>query len=298
MKTISIVMLTLAAVILVGCNDGKRTELEKDVADMEKETSLLRQDIAARDKYVDDIMNSVNQVYTSLEQSKSKELKLYKKAKDIEGQRRVNSGDIRRSVLDQIAAITSDLKQNRQKIAGLQRKLHNAEVKYSSLEEMVQSLNLTLMDREHSIASLEDQVKNLEGTVAEKTRMIGEKETLLGQKETVIEDQQNRLNTVYYIVGTKDELKQRGIITKEGGFLWGLLGSTTVISSAADPSEFKTLDLTKNPAIPVDGKVVDIIPKRTEESFTVDQGTGGTGYVMIKRPDKFWRDKYLVIVVD
>lgn len=298
MKTTSVVTLMLGAFILAGCNDSKRIELEKDVADMQTETSLLRQDLTARDKYIDEIMRSVNQVYTSLERSKSKEVSLFNKTRDIEGPRRLNSGDIRKAVLEQIAAITSDLKQNRRQISGLQQKLHNSEIRYASLDEMVQSLNVSLLDREQSIASLEDQVKNLQGTVAEKSRLIGEKESLLGERENEIEEQKNRLNTVYYIVGTMDELKEKGIITKEGGILWGLLGSTTVLSNAVDPNEFTQLDQTKIPAIQIQGKVVDIIPKRNEESFAVDQPDGSKGYLMIKRPDKFWRQKYLVVIVD
>src|SRR5947199_8537513 len=53
-------------------------------------------------------------------------------------------------------------------------------------------------------------------------------------------------NTVYYIVGTKDELEQRGIVREEGGarFLFVLWksGKTLVPSRNLDPTAFTPFD--------------------------------------------------------
>ena len=60
--------------------------------------------------------------------------------------------------------------------------------------------------------------------------------------------------------GTKEELKKKGIITDEGGFLWGLLGSTTIMSSGVDQSVFTPLDKNIDQTLHVPGTIDEILP--------------------------------------
>jgi hypothetical protein len=298
MKKAFVVELILAVLILVGCEDAKKKELEKDYTDMVTETFLLNKDIASRDQYIDQIMKTVNQIYVDLERAKLKEEGIVRKAKDAEGKPRLTQDQIRQAVLDQLLVVRSNLKENGKKIIDLQQKLNASEIKYASLGELIENLRASVLQREASIASLQTQIGSLEGTVAEKTREIGEKDAVIVAKDSAITGQKDRINTVYYVAGTKDDLRKKGIISEEGGFLWGLLGSTTVISAEADSSEFKPIDFTKNPAIHVEGKVAEILPRRSPGSFQLARMGTGESYVMIKQPRTFWREKYLVIILD
>ena len=277
--------------VLSGCNDRAK-ELEQEIAKVRGESSTLQQDIAAREKYLEEVMQAVNQVYKDIEHAKSKEAKLVEKAQGTEGGTMFTSEQMRKAVLDQISAIGSNLKDNRMKIVDLQRKLKASVTKYASLDELVQNLKLTIEQREQSIALLQAKVLGLEGTVAEKTRLVQE-------KEAIIDEQVNRINTVYFVVGTRDELKKKGIIADEGGFLWGLLGSTTVMASGVNKSLFTPIDRTKYESIHLSGVVDEIVPKRNEEFYALAQSKDATtADLTIKSPDKFWQDRYLVVVVD
>ena len=291
MKATFVVVVAVGLLILTGCEKNRTAELEKEMVKIQSQSSSLQQDLAARDKYIDEVMQSVNQVYKDLEQAKSKEAKLVEKTQGAEGQAAFTSVQMRQSVLDQITAIGSNLKDNRKKLANLQKKLRASEVKYASLDEMVQNLKQNLEQREQSIAVLEAKVQGLENTVAEKTRLVQE-------KETIIEEQKNRMNTVYYVVGTRSELKEKGIITDEGGFLWGLLGSTTVLSSGVDRSQFTPFDWTRDQTIHVRGSIDEMVPKRSEDFFALAETEENKADLTIKEPAKFWQDRYLVIVVD
>ncbi|MGA7160966.1 MAG: hypothetical protein WBZ48_08185 [Bacteroidota bacterium] len=288
----------LAIMFLAGCDNSEKKELEKNYANMVTETALLHKDIDARDKYIDQIMESVNQIYLDLERAKSKESKLILNARNAEGKPKLASDEIRKAVLDQLAAVRSSLKDNGKRITNLQHKLSASTVKYASLEDLVASLKESIYQREQSITNLEMEVRNLQGTVAEKTREIGEKEAAIEASENTIQGQKESLNTVYYIAGTRPELEKKGIISKEGGFLWGLLGSTTVLSADADTSQFKPLDMTVSPEIHVSGNVAEILPRRSQGSFQLSHITDNEEYVMITHPQTFWRDKYLVIILD
>jgi uncharacterized protein YlxW (UPF0749 family) len=291
MKKGFVVTLVLAVSILAGCSKNKTPELMQQVASLRNQSDSLQQEIVARDKYIDDVMRSVNNVYQDLERAKSKEATLVKKALNVEGQPAFTSAQVRQSVLKEISSISLALRANHRELAMLQHKIKNSDVKYASLNEMVENLKQTLSQREQSIAALQDQVSSLQGDVADKSRVIN-------QQDTTIQNQKDQLNTAYYIVGSRDELKQKGIISDEGGFLWGLLGSTTVLSGNEDPSDFEKIDVTHQPAIHVDGKIEEILPRRSSSSFALAQINNKNGVVMIKHPGKFWKQKYLVIVID
>jgi len=128
-------------------------------------------------------------------------------------------------------------------------------------------------------------------TVAEKTAQIAEKETQLSE-------QKRKMNTVFYIAGTRTELQEKGIIDEEGGFLWGLLGSTTVMSPAASASEFTALDKTKDNTIHVNGEIDEILPRRQTDLFAMTTAEEAGSDLKILEPDKFWREQYLVVVLD
>ncbi len=195
-------------------------------------------------------------------------------------------------MIQNISEVGATLKENREKISKLEARMKTFKGEMAGLNKLVESLKLTLQEREQSIAALETSVKGLEATVAEKT-------TTIAEKEAVIEGQQKEMNTAYMIVGTRDELKERGVITDEGGFLWGLLGSTTVMASGVDRSMFTAIDKTRDHTIPIDGEVKEILPHRSNDYFAMgEQPLGNGSSLTITRPDGFWQNDYLVIVVD
>jgi hypothetical protein len=156
---------------------------------------------------------------------------------------------------------------------------------------MITNLKTSLREREESIAQLEARVQGLETSVAEKTRQIA-------QKDETIEMQRTTLNTAYVAIGTRDELKEKGIIAEEGGFLWGLLGSTTVMTSDVDGSQFTPIDKTKDLKFHVTGRIDEILPRRKAEVFATAEDDKENSELTIVSPDKFWKQNYLVIVVD
>ena len=121
---------------------------------------------------------------------------------------------------------------------------------------------------------------------------------MLTQKDSVIDSQYKQISTAYYIAGTKDQLEKMGIIKKEGGFLWGWLGSTTTLASGFDDKNFKPINKLVENNIHVDGKIDEIIPKRAEQFYKKTEISANESLLTIARPDTFWRDNYLVIITD
>lgn len=284
-----IVVAVLCTALVLGCNN-KEEELQNQIAQMKADQASLETNLSERDKYFDEIMNAVNDVYADLEAARAKEAKLVERT-GTEGPVQIANVETRQKLLQNISDIGTTLKENRKKIADLQSKMKSYGGQIANLNKLVANLNETLVEREQSIAMLESRVQGLESTVAEKAILISE-------KENTIEEQKRAINTAYYVAGTSNELESRGIITDEGGFLWGLLGSTTLMASGVDQSYFKAIDKTREETIHVQGRIKEVLPRRSESFYATTEPEGNLSTLKILQPEKFWQDKYLVIIVD
>jgi hypothetical protein len=287
-NTISI--LVILALAGWGCN-GRTGELEKQNATLQQQNREMAQNITTQDEYIDDVVTAVNEVYQSIEATRASEKNLLSESKGIEGAKTQTKDEVRKDLLQRIALVNDNLQSNFKKVADLQKKVNTSRKQYASLRTMVDNLKKTLEEREQSITALEMRVKGLEGEVAEKTELVH-------QRDLVIDAQKKAIATVYYVVGTRKELEEKGIIRDEGGFLWGLLGSTTTLAPGFDPAYFTPIDKDVNTTFRIDGRIRDILPKRNPEYFTEEKGENGESILTVADLNHFWKDKYLVILKD
>lgn len=276
---------------LLGCDHTKEEQLQVQVSQLQGEQMSLQQNLSDRDKYFEEVMHSVNEVYADLERTRIKEGQLAERAGGTETPAQISDASSRQQLLNNIGEIGKTLMANRKKIAELQSKVQASMGELTGLNKLVENLKQSLREREQSIAMLETRVQGLETTVTEKARAIAE-------KDSMIDDQQKTMNTAYMIIGTRKELKEKGVISNEGGFLWGLLGSTTVLASGVDRSLFTPVDKRKEQSVSVNGKIDEVLPHRDENLFATAQPVENNSVLTIVQPDKFWQDRYLVIVVD
>src|SRR5260370_10511611 len=111
----------------------------------------------------------------------------------------------------------------------------------NELAAKLQNLNGVIQKQQETITALTEQVARL---TAENSAL----RDTLDNMSTVV-------NTVYYVVGTKDELEKKGVIQEEGGarFLFVLWksGKTLVPSRHLDPAVFTSVDRRHLPALPL-----------------------------------------------
>jgi septal ring factor EnvC (AmiA/AmiB activator) len=286
----TLVAIALCSVLVIGCSDKEKEQaLQQQLAQAQADKESVQKLLTERDTYLEGVMKEINDIYTDLEKARTKEGTLTQRTQSVEAKQA--SLDSRKQLLDNIQDIGLTLKDNRKRIGDLRARVKSLNVKIASLDSLISNLQNTLLEREQSIARLESHVQGLEQTVAEKTAVIADKENQLNE-------QKRKMNTVFYITGSRSELKEKGIITDEGGFLWGLLGSTTVMAPDVNPSDFTALDMRKDSTIHVDGKIVEILPHRKADLFATSSQDEKGSDLKILEPDKFWREQYLVVVLD
>jgi uncharacterized protein YoxC len=294
MKERWFVLAACGAVLLSGCGgreEEMKQQFEKEKAGLMASTDSLVKVIDQRDRYFDEVVRSINDVYTNLAAVREKERMITQEAGETEGKFSPTNEQARTELLKQIADIGSTLDENKKKIAGLQSKIKKMNKEFASLTETVQNLEKMLAERERTIAQLEGRVQGLEGEVVERDRLIAERDAFIGSQET-------SLNTVYYITGTRAELEEKGIIRDEGGFPFGWFGSTTVLASGIDKSAFSTLDMRKDQVIHVPAEIDEIVPGRDASYYSMNLTGEAASDITITDPGRFWQEKYLVIITD
>jgi PBP1b-binding outer membrane lipoprotein LpoB len=282
--------LVVVAVLIGGCS-GRTDELERQNAELRNKSSELSADLSSRDAYIDTVTQSINEIYANLEGVRSNEKMIASETNGIESGKQVTNREVRERILSQLSTINENMAGNRKKLADVQAKMASYRTQFSGLKKMVATLKKTIEDREQAIAALETKVHGLESDLTEKTRVVSE-------KEAVITAQTTKINTAYYVVGKRSDLEQKGIIAKDGGFLWGLLGSSTILASGVDPKYFTPINKVEERTIQVNGKIDEVIPKRSPEFYTKTLVDNNQSMITIAEPTAFWQDQYLVIITD
>jgi len=107
----------------------------------------------------------------------------------------------------------------------------------------------------------------------------------------------------YYVVGTEDELLQKGVITREGGtnLLVHRFGRTLVPARDLKPTEFTAIDTraVHEIALPDSTREYQIVSRQSldDAKVTARDGAKFHGPLQIAEADKFWAtSKYLIIV--
>lgn len=171
----------------------------------------------------------------------------------------------------------------------------------TELEASVASEQQAMDGQRERIALLETAISDLEAETARQ----GEANQRL---ERTVDDMTNEANTVWYIVGTKEELLDRGVVREEGGsrvlFIFGKRGKTLVPSRTVDPTMFTAADRRQlgDIALPdakADTKWTVVTPQDLAAvgSPLDDKGRIVGDALSITDPERFWANgRYLILV--
>jgi cell division protein FtsB len=173
----------------------------------------------------------------------------------------------------------------------------------TELEANIATERNALQDQMARVSSLEAAIRGLE---AETTRQS----EINYQLTQTVEEMTDDANKVWYLVGTKEELLDMGVIREEGGsrvlFIFGKRGKTIVPSRDIDPTLFTAVDQRDVRVIPLDDP-----EQEPDATWTVvtpqnlaavgspldDRGRVVGDALNIVDPEQFWANsRYLIVV--
>jgi len=106
--------------------------------------------------------------------------------------------------------------------------------------------------------------------------------------------QEAELNTAYYVVGSSKDLREKGVLTKEGGIV-GIGATEKMRTEGLNKEPFQQIDLSQTSAVMVGAKKARLATPHPHGSYTLENG--GEKLVILDK-DEFWSlSKYLVVVV-
>ncbi|MBI5008939.1 MAG: hypothetical protein HZB98_04690 [Bacteroidia bacterium] len=204
------------------------------------------------------------------------------------------SKDQRDRILEDIKYINSLLEQNKKKIASLNAQLKKSGGTITALQVKVAELEASMKKSESEISDLKTTLADKNFEIEQLNAEMTEMQVTIEQRDAEIVNKTAELNKAYYAYGTFKELKAKGIVTKEGGFI-GLGKKISLIENFPD-SAFTLINITETKSIPVNSKDAKLITEHPAGSYELIRKNNIVESVEIKDPAQFWKiSKYAVV---
>ena len=278
-------------VCLCACESA---EMNNEIIRANDENQQLIEESAKKDSIIFVIVQSLNDIGDNLEEVKAKQGIVTMYANSDE-EHNLNQ---REKIIDDIQMINKLMEDNKDRLAWMKSKvdhlskdLKNSVLKIANLEKLIASMTRSLEAKDVEIGELKDKLVNLNIS-------LDSLSIAYDIQEIEMEGQVATLNTAYYCYGTFKELKEKGVITKEGGFIG--IGRTEVLTEDFNKSYFTRIDVTETTSIDLYSDKAKLVTNHPSGSYTLEgEDEGKVDKLVITEPGEFWgASKYLVIVVE
>jgi hypothetical protein len=212
-----------------------------------------------------------------------------------------SEGDVlsKEMILKRVESLDGLLANNKAELNQLYERMRKSNVKNKQMEEMLQSMQARIAERESQIEKLMAMINDKDVVITEiKATLDSMRIDNINLTEEVI-SMDEEMHTVHYIIGEQKELKEKGVITKEGGIL-GLGASKKLDVSKLDPTLFTEADNRELLSIPLYSKKAKLITNHPESSYElIMDSDGNVKSLKVNDRKAFWSvTDYLVVEVD
>lgn len=275
MRKISLTVLFVAAVLFCACNNGANKSSELSALN---DSSIVDEPLVNEE--VNQMVDIVNSVAACLDSIQLQEDMIFK----------ADESTPKEQIIMRLKAFQDLLSRKQAQINQLSGKNKSNKLAMSNLQKMVEFLQQQLAEKSEQITKLEDAVQNKDMKISELRYDMNE----LQQRSDYLEDQNveqdQQLNTVYFIVGEKKELSDLGLL--KGGFL----SKKKADYANLDKSKFTKKDMRGLEKITIESKNPKLITEKPASSYTLTKNDDGTTTLEIKDPKTFWSVSPFLII--
>lgn len=288
-STISFIVLIVASLIAYSLYSKEHKKL---LNLMEAQKTTLTDKVTARDSEIIEWITTFDEIEKNIAMIKEKG-----KIISVNSSNAEISKDKKVQVLEDIKYINTLLDQNRNKIASLTAQLTKSGGAMKVLQKKIDELELTMKQNESEISELKTSLVNKNFEVDQLNIQMTVLQDTMAKMDNKITNQTYELNKAFYVCGTFKELKAKGLLTKEGGFIG--LGKTKSLTGNFADSVFKQIDLKETNSIPVSAKSAKLISEHPSGSYELLRDNDKKVVsIEIKDPALFWKiSKYAVVEV-
>lgn len=238
--------------------------------------------VAEKDSMINDLFGTVNRISENLRTIRTKQGQLGAADGGSEG------STMEERIMADLQSIDGLLAENKALLERMRKQAKTSAGAIAELERTVAELERTIVEKDEEIVMLKEQLSSTNSSLATLIEMYRDKSQLADLQRT-------ELNTAWYAVGTSKELRQNGVLTKEGGVVG--IGSVTKLNTQdLSKGYFTRIDVSSTTTIPVAAQKARLVTSHPEGSFRFENGAEK---LVITDANAFWSiSKYLVVEVD
>jgi len=286
----------ISLILLVGlgiltCYLHKRDH-NAQVALFRNQEAAFTQKLTERDSMLNDWLVTFDEIEKNLRMIREKE-----KIITVNSAGSEISKSKREQILEDIRSINSLLEENKNKITRLNAQLKKSGNTIAGLQTRVNELEANIAKQETEITLLKASLDNKDFEIGQLNSKVVALNDTLTMKDEVIGEQTYKLNQAFIISGTFRDLKDKGLLSKEGGFL-GIGRKESLANSFAD-SIFTEIDITQITTIPVNSRKVKLVTEHPANSYElIKESENQIASLAIVDPAEFWKvSKYAVVEI-
>lgn len=281
-----VIYLSLSIFVITSCNEAKTPD-----AGQQALLDASRQELVTALEERDQLLALVKEISTSMEQIRHLEHILTVSETQPKENARSNA-----RILADIKSIKATLKQRREDLASLEAKLQESTLFTDELSGTIAVLRSQIDTQSAEIESLQkklssanQEIESLTSTIDSLNITVETVNHELVDAVTQSANLENELNTCYYVIASKSELKRHKII--ESGFL----RKTKILKGNFDHGFFTIGDKRDLDTIFTTTPGLKIHTTHPEQSYRIIN-VNGSKAIEITNPEQFWNlSNYLVI---
>ncbi len=273
-KNLFLLLLFVMLAMFTACNNNKSTEEKTDTADTTAVAEKLEQ------QEVDNVLEIINTISATLDSIQLQEDVIFN----------MKEGTPKEQVIAKLKAFQTLLAQKQNEIGKLTMENKSNKKSLANLNNMVKHLQSDVEAKAKQIAELQKLVEKKDASISSLRYNLNaaEKESEYLKDQNFEQDQQ--LNSVYYVIGTKSELKEKGML--KGGFLSKKRADYTNL----DKSNFTKRDMRGFTKLIIESKKPKLITEKPASSYTITKNADGTSTLEITDAKAFWNASPFLII--
>lgn len=289
MKAKYLIIPVLTASMTFSCSGNKENEQQQQSLE-----DITKQELATALRERDELLALVKEVSSGLEQIKQLE-----NIMTVTVAHPNENVSQKAQILNDISTLKEAVQQRREQLQKLESRLQGSTINNKELRETIEALRIQIDSQIEEIESLKRQLTEANAQIGALSNTVDSLNTTVsavtGERDAAHDASirlENELNTCYYAVATKSELKSHKII--ESGFL----RKTKLMKGDFDKGFFVISDKRTLTSLPLGAKKVKILTNHPAKSFVMTV-ENGQQTIKITNPDEFWSlTNYLVVQKD
>ena len=294
LRTYTSLFATVLAVVLAATSCVENSSKYKQ---LQAQLDSLQGNYGTQKTQLNEVFSVLNEVEEGLKEIRQKEdllaVESQKDGIDVPESQRVR-------IMEDVYAVKDAINRDKEKIEQLKK---DSSLKSVEFKKKLNALHKELEEKSRAIETLQNQLKEKDLIISQKEQTIDSLEhqasdlkeditVLTGEKEELkdkVDSQDRALFSAYYIVGSKEELIEAGVISKGGLF------KSSKVSYEAEKTSFIKIDYREISTINTNAQKAKVLSNHRKGTYSIED-VDGEAIINISDPEGFWEQtKYLVI---